>query len=186
MFVTLLLPSRMRKNIYVIWSVFENFFYLTHYIWNLTGPLFSNHIFVFFRSVIQAAIFWTNSMMQQALLPDFPHGRSPQRRRFFLKLWAWSATALHTPYFNKSQNGNMTRVLVGRWILQLHPRSHRCTYLCKVSNRQDGNCRPPVSKTFMYQASRQTSRVGHVDFENLNSNLGPIHTVLPTLILLDY
>jgi hypothetical protein len=151
MFVTLLLPSRMRINKYVIWSLFENnFVYVMHCISKFDrATLFrhvSDHVFVFLRSMIQAAIFWTNSMMQQAFLPDFPHGRSPQRRRFFLKLWAWSAAALHTPSFNKSQTGNMTRVLVGRWILQLHPRSHTFTYLCKVSNRQDGNCRPPVSK----------------------------------------
>jgi len=71
-----------KKNKYVIWSVFENnFFYVTHCISKFDrATLFrhvSDHVFVFLRSMIEAAIFWTNSMMQQAFLPDFPHGRSP-------------------------------------------------------------------------------------------------------------
>jgi hypothetical protein len=63
MFVTLLLPSRMKKkNKYVIWSVFENnFVYVMHCISKFDrATLFrhvSDHVFVFLRSVIQAAIF---------------------------------------------------------------------------------------------------------------------------------
>ena len=60
-------------------------------------------------------------------------------------------------------------------------------YLPLQSQQSTGRKLPSLRlKTFMYRVFRQTPRVGHVDFKNLNSNLGPIQTVLPKLILLDY